>query len=135
MSNWDSCSSLSPAAFNENHFSEAIKKILLKRNDLHHVQATLKSILRDTLQGKSCQPNLAKPKDIQMLEKLILEYLEWFGFKYTGETFAIESETAPKFSQAEMNRLKLQEVDKDVPILLQVIMKRMAKELDSGAEQ
>lgn len=126
MSNSTSTNLTEPTGFDEAHFSNAIKEILLKRNDLHHIQLELKTKMKDALQNQESPQVMPKPRDIVMLEKLILEYLDWFGYKYAVEAFSLESGTSLNFSRAELNRIKIDKIDKDVPILLQVIMNMMA---------
>lgn len=116
------------AGFDETTITEAIGKILLKRNELHDIQMQLKKKLCEVFKGKSPVVT-AKTLDASIIDKLILEYFDWFGYRYTMETFTVESGTTKAgFSTRELIRMKDNNLDKEFPLLLQAVMELLANE-------
>lgn len=136
-------------SLSEVELQRAIKSMLIKRNEFTKIRAELRckiiEILRENEQDSlnvavhSNDPHSnTKPQTI--LNKLILQYFSWFGFNYAAEVFSVESginhteidcsDIVAQFnlSNRKTGNEKNDDKDKDLPILLQLIIKMMIDE-------
>lgn len=134
-------------SLSESELQLAIKSILLKRNEFNKIRAEIRSkvieILRENDEDSlhtaipiNDQNSNKKPQSI--LNKLILQYFSWFGYKYAAEVFSVES----GINQTEIDCFDIISqfnLDKggddekismrtDLPILLSLIIKKMIDE-------
>lgn len=131
----------------EADLQRAIKSMLIKRNDFGKIRAELRSKIIEILREKdkdslntvvhTIDPN-ANTNPQTILNKLILQYFSWFGYKYAAEVFSTES----GINQTEVDcsdivsqiNLKTDETrnggdtDRDLPILLNILIKMMIDE-------
>lgn len=62
----------------------------------------------------------------QFLNNLILEYMQWHGYQYTIEMFSTETGCKPLAREyLESKILAPEQSDKDLPLLLELVMKAM----------
>lgn len=123
---------------NENGLTEedmfhAVKGILLKRNDLNKIRAELRTKITEILREHDedslvtilhSNDPLAIKKPNVILNKLILQYFTWYGYSYAAEVFSVEA--GINHSEVDcldiMSTMKNIDLDKDLPILLNIIM-------------
>lgn len=137
----------------EADLQRAIKSMLIKRNDFSKIRAELRSKIIEILREKDVDSlntaihtndSNANTKPQTILNKLILQYFSWFGYKYASEVFSTESgvnqtevDCSDIVSQINMKMDKQGKEesskgngcnDKDMPILLNIIINMMIDE-------
>lgn len=130
----------------EADLQRAIKSMLIKRNDFDKIRAEMRTKIIEILREKDPVPAIPaatdpheRTKPQTVLNKLILQYFSWFGYKYAAEVFATESGV----NQTEVDcsdvvslittttkdgNAKNAEQDRDLPILLNIIINMMIDE-------
>lgn len=145
----------SVSVVSEDNLQRAIKSVLTKRNEFNKIRAELRSkiieIFRENDEDSlnpvvhTNDPNSNnKPQNI--LNKLILQYFSWFGYKYAAEVFSVESginqteiDCSDIVSRINLSKETEKKTDdendgfddkdnKDLPILLNLIIKMMIDE-------
>lgn len=121
----------------DNTYAQFMEKSLKKEFEQNGTYAELRSALHvkvlQLLRGQLkldkdatlCGGNVEQRGLLRQLNELIVDYFEWYGFKHTLETFAMETGSAISVQPREKLRqqLKLQVGQKqlDLPVLLQLL--------------
>lgn len=80
------------------------------------------------LSGQTPGDGRFKEKRLELLNDLIMEYLNWFGFKHTMQTFAMETGTSYEGPKREFLETELGEFKKrNMPILMEVLLRLLAE--------
>lgn len=129
----DSDNSLKSNELAEPQVYNAIKTILIKRNDLNKIKAELRSkivqILHEQEPTVEHQPIFTggiERKNLQnLMNAMMLEYLEWTGYKYTLDIFSLESgvqvvENGQKENWRKV--FKLENCDGSLPALAEIVI-------------
>lgn len=115
-------------------FLDTIRNRLESSGELNKIKSEMRSMVFNDVQDGSKLP-LNSPQSngskspTQVVNHLVMEYLEWIGFQYTAELFAKES-GSQKGSSREQAEAKLivKNLDKELPMLLSMTMEMMKKQ-------
>lgn len=120
----------------EDSLLKALRNRLADQGFLERMRSEMRAaILNDVRDGKKSPINALKSKGsnspTQLVNNLVLEYLQWMGFQYSGEMLATESGAGVPSRGLLEAKLKLKENvvgDKELPLLLSLVMKAMKDE-------
>lgn len=144
-SNGDDCDQLQThsALDPEAKLLRTVRSSLEQSQYLRKVRCEMRQKVLETVHGPGFGPIGQPPREVQLINHLILEYLEWYNLQYTGEMLCAESGTARlKQSvrrQALMNSLNRTldvglEFQPDLPMLAEIVLKLAATPPSSSSK-
>lgn len=114
---------------------DTLRKQMIDSGKMKKIESEVRTMVLNEIRGGDKSPLSLLPgknenSPTQIVNNLILEYLEWMNFQYTKETFVKESgvENSPSrvLIEAQVG-VKDINFDKDLPLLMTLIMKMTQK--------
>lgn len=107
---------------------EAVRNILSKQNHLSEMRAKIRADIVHILQGSATteEENRGKNHSNRVqdwLNTLIVEYLDWCGFRYTKDVFLLESGTRDDLIGFKLAQGDTVQADDTVPTLVDIIIR------------
>lgn len=115
---------------NEKLLLDLIRNKLENNKELSKTRCEIRLKVLEVIRGGKNLPMNDQTSDRQttthFMNNLILEYLKWYGYHYTIEMFSTETGCKPisrDYLESKMNAPE--QSDKDLPLLLELVMKIM----------
>ncbi|CAO1405978.1 unnamed protein product [Diamesa hyperborea] len=109
---------------------DLIRNTLEKNKDLSKTRCEMRLKVLEVIRGGANLPMNDQTSDrqaaTQLMNSLILEYLQWYGYQYTIEMFSTETGCKPldrDYLESKINTPE--QTDKDLPLLLELVIKTM----------
>lgn len=106
-----------------------VRDRLAESGELNKIKSELRAmVLKDIRDGDKSSLNSASPNDpttpTQIANHLVKEYIQWMGFQFSAEMFAIESGCKDK-KPADLTLTTMENADGELPLLLNLVMKNL----------
>lgn len=117
----------------QSKFCEALKKQFLQNESIRNVRSEIRKQIFQSVRGSDVQfPNDddlidSNHSPIVMMNHLIMDYFKWMCYRYSTDTFNIESGTHKKVETKKLkkNFKNSEKFNDSMPLLLEIMMSSM----------